>query len=158
MAVAVMIGLVSCGEGTDKKDKEIATKVVNHEALTPEDYSRIIKYVGEYAEKAQKYVDMKINGTDDGTADKELAALNAEYPYVDAFRGCLRQTSVSQLSEKDMELVHKYAGLIEFTAPADYNIETMPAQEAGVEMETPDTTNGVVAGAVDEVKQEMKGF
>lgn len=154
MAMLLTIGIVSCDESA-QKDQNIANKIEQKEALNEDDYSRIIEYVGEYAKKAQKYVDMQINDQNNAEATQGMDALKEEYPLVDTFRNCLKDTPASQLSPANLEKVGKYAGLIEFTAPAGYEIQTN-AKAAGLEEATPDSANGVVAGAVDEAKVEDK--
>lgn len=153
ICLAGFLGLVSmssCAESENKKDQEIAYKIENKEALTPEDYSRMIDYVGEYAEKAQKYVDMTINGEDTKEATEGMDLLKQEYPLVDTFRNCIRLLNVDQLSDRDVEKINKYAGYVEFTAPAGFTIQTDP-KVAGLEEAVPDSVNGVIAGAVDSV-------
>lgn len=154
-ALVAVIGMTSCQESQEKKDRAIADKIECNEALSSEDYSRIISYVGEYAEKAQKYVDMQINNEDVEEANTEMATLKEEYPLVDTFRDCLRATSLESLSPEDIEQIGKYAGLVEFSAPAGYTIQTNGPEDAGLEVASPDSVNGVIAGAVDtlEVKR-----
>lgn len=148
MAIAAGSMLVSCQESAEKKDRAVAYKIENNEALTTDDYARIISYVGEYAEKAQKYVDMQINGENVAEAQAGMDRLKAEYPLVDEFRNCLRVTPVANLSEENLQEIGKYAGYIEFSAPAGYDIQTLPG-EAGLEEAAPAEENGVVAGSVD---------
>lgn len=154
MAIIAAIGMSSCEESSEKKDKEIAYKIENNEALSSDDYSRMIAYVGEYAEKAQKYIDMQINGEDNSEAVAGLANLKEEYPLVETFRDCIKVTPLNKLSNDNLDEIAKYAGLIEFSAPVGYTIQTDP-EAAGLEEATPATDNGVIAGAVDtlEVKR-----
>ena len=153
VAIFAAIGLNSCQESEAKKDRDVAFKIDSKEQLTQEDYSRIIEYVGEYAEKAQKYVDMQINDNYNAEAQAGMTKLNYEFPLVDKFRTCLGETESSALSEENLKKVAKYAGLIEFTAPLNYTIQTDP-EAAGLEEQAPETDNGVIAGAVDTVKIE----
>lgn len=147
---ACAIALTACQETSERSDANLVNKIQNHEALTAEDYSRLIEYTGAYAEKAQPFVDMLINDQEaEGQAG--LDKLNAEYPDIDLFRNCLKRTPASKLSENDLQEVAKYAGYIEFSAPVGYEIVTNP-DAAGLEVAAPATDNGVVAGAVDEVK------
>lgn len=148
--------LVSCTETTAKQEQTIAYKIENKDALTPEDYSAMIDYVGEYAEKAQKYVDMQINGENLSEAAEGMSKLNEEFPFVNTYRNCIRFTAASSLSPENLEKVGKYAGYIEFSAPSGYTLQTAAPNEAGLIESTPDTTNGVVAGSVDNVKVEEK--
>ena len=154
-AVIAAISLSSCAETSEKKEQTIAYKIENGEALTQEEYSDIISYVGEYAEKAQKYVDMQINGENLTEAAAGIKQLDEEFPYLQEFRNCIRFTKSDSLSTENLEKVGQYAGYIEFTAPSGYTIST--DQEAGLELAAPSTDNGVVAGAVDTIKVEDKG-
>lgn len=157
MAAISAIGLSSCQESAEKQENTIAIKIENKEALTPEEYSTMIDYVGEYAEKAQKYVDMQINGVDLSEAAAGMTKLKAEFPYLDTYRDCIRFTPASSLSPENLEKVGKYAGYIEFSAPSGYTLQTNP-EAAGLEEQSPAEPNGVVAGAVDDVKVEDRGW
>lgn len=146
MAILAAFGLNSCGgAGTKAEDKAIAEKIENGEDLTSDDYSHLINYVGEFAQKAQPYV---VEGGD--SANEELATLRDEYPYLDTFRECLKVTPVDKLSDSNLSEVGKYAGLIEFSVPIGYALTTDP-EAAGLEVAVPDSANGVIAGAVDTV-------
>ena len=155
LAVAAIAGVLtfgSCQESSEKQEGNIAFKIENKEAISQDEYATIIDYVGEYAEKAQKYVDMEINGDNLAEAAYDLNKLNEEFPYLTVYRNYLRLTPSSCLSEENLEKVGKYAGYIEFTAPSGYTLETAPASDAGMAVEAPPVDNGVVAGAVDDVK------
>lgn len=156
MAVMGAIGMSSCQESEAKLDQDIMYKIENREALSADDYSRMINYVGEYAEKAQKYVDMQINGDNLQEAAQGIDKLNEEFPLLTKFRNCIRFTPVSDLSDENLELVGKYAGYVEFSAPSGYVINTAPTDDAGLIEATPETPDGVVAGAVDNMKVEDK--
>lgn len=146
MAFFALICFSSCQESTEKKDKVIAYKIESNEALSPEDYTRMIEYVGEYAEKAQQYV------VGDSQEDSEnLAKLAQEYPLLDTFRNCIGMTPLAKFSDTDKELIAKYAGLVMFTPPMGYTLQTDP-EAAGLEVATPDSANGVIAGAVDSLE------
>lgn len=155
LAVAAAAGLSSCVESTAKQEQNIAYRIENHEELTSEDYSTMIDYVGEYAEKAQKYVDMQINGENLEEAAEGMARLNEEFPLLNVYRNCIRFTAASSLSPENLEKIGQYAGYIEFTAPSGYTLQPDPKAE-GIEVAAPDSVNGVVAGAVDNVKVEDK--
>lgn len=139
--------MTSCGgAGTAAQDKSIEDKLENGGELTTEDYSRMINYVGEFARKAQTYAE-----STNPQAAEELAQLRDEYPYLMMFRDCIENTPVDKLTDSNLAEVAKYAGLIEFSTPIGYDISTNP-EAAGIEVAVPDTTNGVVAGAVDTIK------
>ena len=149
--VALMGTLVftSCQATDEKEDKALANKIEAGETLDASDYDLMIEYVGQYAEKAQKYVDMQINGTDSQEATEGMATLGEEYPYVETFRNCLKATPVDKLSAENLEKVAKYAGYVEFSAPEGYTIQTAGPENAGLEEAVPQEENGVIAGAVD---------
>lgn len=156
--VLATLGLMSCSptsQEAEKGEKALAEKIINKEPISQDDYSVMIDYVGEYAKKAQNYLDMEINGENNQEASDELAKLNQEYEFVKTFRDCIAATPSTELNEKNLEKVAKYAGLIEFTAPQGYTIVTNE-EAAGMEEQTPDTTNGVVAGEVVTVKEVDK--
>lgn len=150
MAVLVSVGISSCGASSDSNEKNVALKIDNNEELTPDDYSCIIDYVGRYAEKAQKYVDMQINGENPAEATEGMDQLKEEFPLVDKFRDALKAAPLDKLSPENLKELAKYAGYIEFSVPAGYTIETNP-DAAGMEVAVPDSANGVVAGAVDTI-------
>lgn len=151
MAMIAAITFASC-EATSNPE-QVAEKIKNGQQLEQEDYTVMIKYVGEYAEKMQPYV---VNGTGNEYAS-EMADLKAQYPYVVEFRDCLAKTPDTQMDSDNMNLIQKYAGYVEFTAPEGTTIQTDP-EAAGLEEAIPDTTNGVVAGSVDEVKVKERAW
>lgn len=150
-ALAAVIGLSSCQGARENMDESISNKIENKQTLTSTDYTRMIEYVGEYAEKAQKYLDMQILDTQSTEAKEGLAQLNEEYPFVDEFRKAIATAPLTNFSEDNLNLIQKYAGYLEFSAPAGFNIQTNP-EAAGMEVEAPDVnpdSTAVVAGAVD---------
>ena len=147
MAILAAFGLNSCGDGAGStaQDRAIADKIENGEELTSEDYSHIINYVGEFAQKAQPYA---VETSD--KASEEMANLRSEYAYLATFRSCLETTPVDKLSDDDLKEIGKYAGLIEFSVPIGYTLTTNP-DAAGIEVAVPDSANGVIANVVDTV-------
>lgn len=143
-ALLIIGGLASCG--SKSSDETLATMIENGDQLSQEDYTVIINYVGEYAEKAQQYA----VATGDEAAE-QLANLKKEYPYLAVYRDCIGATSLKDLSKENLELIGKYAGYVEFTTPAGFTIQTNP-EAAGLEVATPDSANGVIAGAVDTIE------
>lgn len=151
MAFMVAVGFSSCQERREKVDDEIAYKIENKEALTSDDYTRMIQYVGEYAQKMQPYLDLQINDTESVEAKEGIAKLNEEYPLVDAFRKCIAQTPLNDFTPDNLNLLQQYAGYLEFTVPDGFTIQTNP-EAAGLEVEAPEGqpgSEGVVVGAVD---------
>lgn len=151
MFFVAMLGLTACQQTEDRACQDVADKIKSNETLTDDDYTRMIEYVGAYAEKAQPYV---VN--DSSTQMQgELDALNKEYPLVQLFRNCIKTTPLDKLSADNQALIQKYGGLIEFDVPEGMTLQTDP-QAAGLEVAVPDSANGVVAGAVDQEKVENK--
>lgn len=141
MAVAAVILLASCSERNEKLDKTLAYKIESKEDLTDADYTRMIKYVGEYAEKSQKYVDDLINGENLEEAQAGLDKLKGEFEYLNTFRDCIKTTPMDKFSAENVELLNKYKDYIEFSMPLSMSVQTDPVQ-AGVVVED---TNNVVA-------------
>lgn len=156
MALFAAIAFSSCQDGSSDQDKALAQKIENNEELSSSDYSHMIEYVGAYAEDAQKYLDMQINGDNLAEAKEGLAKLATDYPYVGVYRACIAAAPLNKFSTDDLEKIAKYAGLIEFTAPAGYTLPTAGPDAAGLEEAIPDSANGVIAGAVDTV--QVKDF
>lgn len=135
---------------------KVAQKIEKGETLSQDDYTCVIEYLGKFAKEAQPIQD-KINNLpaeSPAAADiqKQLDKLRAENPHLDLFKSVLAKASQSELGAENVALVDKYAGYEWFTSPDWATIQTNPAA-AGIEMETPDNdTNGVVAGAVDELQ------
>ena len=150
-AVMALIGLTACQETSERACQDVANKIESNEMLTNDDYTRMIEYVGEYAQKAQEYV---VNDNSE-QLQGVLEQLQKEYPLVDTFRNCIKNTPIDKFDADNMALLQKYAGLTEFTAPEGMTLQTN-TEAAGLEVATPDSgvNNGVVAGAVDEEKVE----
>lgn len=149
----VLLGLTACQQSVEREAQNVADKINNKEALTEDDYTLMIKYVGEYAEKAQPIV-VNENGQQ---MQGQLDAIKQEYPLADIFRNCIKSTPIDKFNKDNLDLLQKYGGLVEFTMPEGMTLQTDP-QAAGIEMATPPAgdNNGVVAGGVDEVKVEKK--
>lgn len=157
MAFIVGLCFSSCGERRENLDDAIASKIEQKEALTGEDYARMIQYVGEYAEKAQNYV---VNGTNTPEEQEAFSKLNAEYPLLDTFRQCIAGTPIADFTPDNLQLMQQYAGYLEFSAPAGFTIQTDPGA-AGLEVQSPEGNSadtGVVAGAVDQEKVTGGGW
>lgn len=148
-SVLALMGLGACQQTEERACQDVANKIESNEVLTNDDYTRMIEYVGEYAQKAQEAVVNDPSGEMQGV----LETLQKEYPLVDTFRECIKNTPMDKFDENNLALLQKYAGLTEFTAPEGMTMQTDP-QAAGLEVATPDTANGVIVGAVDEAKVE----
>lgn len=156
-ALFIGAGLSSCQESREKQDKTIIYKIENKDSLSSEDYGRMIQYVGEYAEKAQKYLDMQNADATSTEAAEGLATLKEEYPHVDIFRNCIRETPLSVFDESNLKEIGKYAGYIEFDVPNGYEIQTAGPDAAGFEVESqPGDSSGQVQ-SVEEEKVVQQG-
>lgn len=149
LSIMAVFGLVACHGTEEGACQDVANKINNHEELTNDDYTRMIEYVGEYAEKAQQYV----VAADDAENQAALQKLQEEYPLVNLFRDCIKQTPADKFDSDNKALIEKYGGLVEFTMPESMSLTTDP-DAAGVLVESPDSANGVIAGAVDTIKVE----
>lgn len=153
VALAAIFMMTSCSAD---QAAEVAKKVTAGENLTEADYTVVIDYLGSFAEKAQPIQD-QINNLPYGDAkanelQQQLDKLKENDKYLELFKTALAKAPQASLGADNVALVNKYAGYEWFTAPDWATIETDPAA-AGIEMEAPAVdSNGVVAGAVDELK------
>lgn len=144
---------VACGSKAPSAE-DVARKIDAKEVLTQADYSTMIDYCGEYAKKAQQYLDI-INSQPDASspesvkATSDMAALYAEYRYLDMFRSVIDNTEESILGESNVKKVEEYAKYEAFPLPdgagaslLDTNvvgdIEDMPASDTGSVIATGD--------------------
>ncbi|MDE7380717.1 MAG: hypothetical protein K2N03_01140 [Muribaculaceae bacterium] len=154
MMLLLSLAVVSCGskESTEK----VAQKIASGQTLDRSDYTTIIKYLGDFAEKAQPIQD-KINNADSATPalDSEMAKLHSQYSLTGVFNTALENSNAEAVGEENVKLLEKYAPLEWFTAPS-WLTAYPDAGVAGEIVETPPAgdSNGVVAGAVDDVKVE----
>lgn len=157
-----IVGLTSCNSASDKAatgdsaangDTTLAAQNQNEEALTPEEYSKRIKYVGEYAEKAQKFLDMQNADPNSAEAKEGMEKLAQEYPDYEAYQKSIVKAPKDRLSEEDIKEIEKYQGYVYFTVPEWYSIQTAGGDVAGFIEETPSTSTtekeGVVAEPVE---------
>lgn len=144
MAVVCLI-MTSCK--TDADYKSIADKISAGEALTESDYSMIIDYCADYAEKAQPYFDTLNSGANTDSkayidATNALADMNAKAVYLDTFRNALYSATAEQLGEsnvKKMDSLSKFEAMPigDVSDSAMLNpdvvgdIEDMPATDTG---------------------------
>ena len=152
-SLLTVLGLASCQQTEERACQDVANKIQNNEALTDDDYTRMIEYVGDYAQKAEQYV---VNDNSE-QLQGELQQLNKEYPLVDTFRNCIKNTPLDKFNSDNMALLQKYGGLTEFDVPEGMTLQT-DKDAAGLIVETPQNQqdSAVVAGAVDEAKIENK--
>lgn len=156
MLVMSAAGLVSTACSNKDTAEKVAEKIENGETLSQGDYTCLIEYLGNFAEKAQPVQD-KINNLPAGDAAAEqfsarLSDIKEEFPLVDKFNSVLGSAKPEEIGADNVALVDKYAGYEWFTAPS-WAVEQTDPEAAGIELESPSSdTGGVVAGAVDEVK------
>lgn len=144
-SVLVMMGLTACQQTSERACQDVANKIESKEVLSQDDYTRMIEYVGEFAKKTQ---DAVVNDPD-GEMQGVIESLKKEYPLVDTFRNCIKNTPIDKFDADNQALIQKYAGLDEFSAPEGTMIQTNP-NAAGMEVAAPDSSNGVIVGAVDQ--------
>ncbi|MDE6811387.1 MAG: hypothetical protein K2J15_03460, partial [Muribaculaceae bacterium] len=158
--LAMVVGVVATACNSASEADAVAKKIEQGAALSQSDYTVIIDYMGKFAEKAQPIQD-NINNlpADDPKAQpfiEQFDKLKESYPLLDQFKSVLDKASAEQVGTENVNLVDKYAGYEWFTSPSWATINTDPGI-GGIEMESPSNdSNGVVAGAVDEEKIEMK--
>lgn len=146
MATLVVAGMISCNDTKGEAEQAIALKIQKNEALTQEDYSKMIDYLGEFAQKAEPYV------VGEGPqASEGLKQLETQYPFANEFNECIKNTPIDKFNDSNKKKINKFAGLVMFSAPGDDTINTDP-KAAGIEVATPDSANGVIAGAEDNVE------
>ena len=141
--------LVACGS-VNPTPEQVAQKIADKQPLTDADYSTMIKYCGDYAEKAQTYYDI-INGqnvtpTETQQATSDLASLYAENKYLDAFSAALYAVDESQLGKENVEKVKKYSSLQAFPLPGGAGKALENPAVVGMIEDMPDTdTSPVIA-------------
>lgn len=160
LLLAMVAGLAITACNSSSEADAVAKKIEQGETLTQSDYTVIIDYMGQFAEKAQPIQD-QINNLPAGDAKaqpfvEQFDKLKASYPLLEKFTGILDKASAETVGADNVALVDKYAGYEWFTSPNWATIQTDP-EAAGLEVQMPENdSNGVVAGAVDEEKVEVK--
>lgn len=156
LLLLMVAGVMFTACGTKSEAERVNEKIEKGEALDQADYTVIIDYLGKFAEEAQPIQD-NINNlpAEDPKAapyQQELDKLKENYPLLKIFNETLGKTTQAQVGEDNVALIGKYDGYEWFTAPGWATINTDPAI-GGIELESPaNDSNGVVAGAVDELK------
>lgn len=154
VAVVGMTMLYSCGN--KEEAAKVAEKIEAGQQLSSGDYTVIIDYLGNFAEKAQPVQDEinNLSATDPKTAElqTQLDGIRKKFNYLDLFNKVIESASQSEIGADNVALVNKYAGYEWFNAPGWATINSDP-EVGGLELETPDSdSTGVVAGAVDELQ------
>lgn len=154
MLVAVM---ASCGSKIPSA-QQVASKIDNGQQLSQEDYTAMIDYVGEYANKAQGYFNTINSQPNDSTAEytkaaDEMAALYQKYPYLDTFRKCLASADMSQFDTANQELINQYVNDESFPLPVGEGAALMNPQVQGdiEQMPNNDSTGVIATGAGEAV-------
>lgn len=154
----ICIVLASCG-GKEVDPKVVAEKIAAGQTLSPEDYSAMIDYCGDYARKAQKYFDIINAEPNDSTkeaieASDELASMYADAKYLDVFRKALTDADEKQLGKANAEKIAVYSKYEAFPI-ADISDSTMLNPEIVgdiEEMPATDSSGVISVGAGEVVK------
>ena len=140
-----LIGLIMASCSSSEEAKRVNDRITDGETLTQEDYSVIIDYLGNFAEKAQPLQDAIDNLPADSEEAEaktgELADLRLKYPYYDVFNRVLSRSTKAEVGEDNVAKTDAYAKYFWFTAPDWASVETDP-EVAGLieEMPSPDST------------------
>lgn len=158
LMMLAIVALVMASCSTKDEAQNVAKKIEASEPLTEANYTVILDYLGDFAEKAQPIQD-KINNSNSDNPDyaSQLASLKAQYPLVDTFNEAIEKANANVLGVDNMALLNKYAPLEWFTAPTWFT--DMPDPDvAGEIVETPPAgdSDGVIAGAVDQAEKVVK--
>ncbi|MDE5774574.1 MAG: hypothetical protein K2H86_09000 [Muribaculaceae bacterium] len=151
--VLVCMGISACSNQDEAAN--VAKKIESGATLDQADYTVIIKYLGDFAEKAQPIQNQINNMSSDNPEASKLAEevenMRASNKYLDLFNDCLKKATEAEVGADNVNLVNKYAGYEWFTSPDWATINADPGV-AGMVVETPEAgqDTGVVAGAVDQ--------
>ena len=155
MSLLALVSLVSC-QNPHKEADAVAAKLEAKETLTQPEIGEIIKYVGEYAQKAQGDVDSIVNDQDTPKVKVDMEKLNKEYVNINLFKDYLKSLDFTTLDDSNLQLIAKYAHYEEFVTPPGMDFSVDPKEKAaGLEVQTPDSAangNGVIATGVDTVE------
>lgn len=150
MAVVCLI-MASCGSKNDAKS--VADKIASGEALTEADYSTMIDYCSNYAEKAQPYFNIINSAADPASkevadATNELANMATEAVYLDTFRTALEKADPKQLGEENLKKMEKFSSLEAFPIGDIPNVDMMNPDVVGdiVDMPSSDSSNVIATG------------
>lgn len=153
--------MVSCGSKTPTPE-EVASKIENGQELSQADYTAMLEYVGDYAEKAQDYYNTINIQPNDSTAEyikasNDLANLYAKYPYLQTFRTCIANTDGSKFDNRNLELVNKYSNDEGFPLPVgEGTVMENPDVQGMIEQMPATDSTGVIANGVGEAVSDTK--
>lgn len=155
-ALALVLLMGACGGG-DKAGK-VNEAIQSGAQLSEQDYSVMIDYCGEYAEKAQEMQD-KINTLAPESQEAvsllgDLASLSGKYPYLKVFSDKISSATQAEVGEENVAKINKLAYLTWFASPEWADV----AQNADVEgsiVDMPQADSaGVIAGGDGEAVAE----
>lgn len=146
-AMVCFMGLTACGGGNKEDEKEsnpatvtkptsvalspeqqqnVAERIEKGQPLTDKEFLGVIRYVGEFAQKAAPFDGEEDYDNAGSKGAKEAAEsiekLKAEYPYYDIYAKYVENTPLDKLSKEDMELINAYAYYQSFNAPNGYTL------------------------------------
>lgn len=156
LTVFLSVILASCsGNGVDPKT--VAEKISAGEPLTEADYSVMIDYCADYAQKAQPYFDITNSGVSTtskeyASASESLADMMSKAVYLDTFRTAIENASPEALGKENVKKIEGFSKLEAFPLPALSDSVMLNPDVVGdiEEMPTTDTT-GVIANGDGEV-------
>lgn len=155
MLCLMLIGVGMSACSNQEEAAAVAKKIESGASLDQADYTVMIKYMGDFAEKAQpiqnKINNMSSDNPDASTLVEEIDKLRESNKYLEMFTNCVSKASQEEVGADNVALINKYAGYEWFTSPDWATISADP-DVAGMVVETPDAgqDTGVIAGAVDD--------
>ncbi len=151
MAVVCLI-MASCGSKADPK--AVADKIAAGETLTQADYTTMIDYCENYAEKAQPYFNTINNASDPNSKEvadaySELATMKSDAVYLDTFRNALFAANAEQLGEANVKRMDKFSSLEAFPIANISDSAMLNPDVVGDIVDMPDSTNTNVIATGD---------
>ncbi|MBD5328287.1 MAG: hypothetical protein HDS03_00100 [Bacteroides sp.] len=156
MAVVCLI-MASCSGNSNSDPKAVADKIAAGETLTEADYTTMIDYCANYAEKAQPYFNTINSGAATDSKEytdavNELATMSSEAVYLDAFRKAITDADAAQLGEKNVRKVDELAKYEAFPIADVSDSAMMNPDVVGDIVDMPSNdSNGVIASGDGEV-------
>lgn len=153
MVTMMVMVMASCGTKTPTPE-QVAGKIDAKETLSQADYKSILEYCGEYAKKAQPYFDLINTQPNDSTeeyirASTDMAALYAEYPYLDMFRSVVYNLPAGTLDDANKKLVDEYTRYQAFPLPEGSGVDMTNPDVVGDIVDMPDNDSGNVIATGD---------